>query len=299
MSTPEIRADLPAFCYNADIRNNGTARRVKDAADRHFGVPLTRYTRPCEVNDEHPLYIFIDDGRDDIPMDVPHPNACWLIDSHLGYDTRLEWAFTFDRVYCAQLPSVGKMRQDGVEAEWLPLACHPSVDPNVQEFLAGSPEVNAVTKEYDIGFVGFLNDDEEGNSRIDYLDTLYKAFPESWLAFNKFFVDAAMRYHRARLGFNISIRDDLNMRFFEVMSYGTALLSNRDVVGVEELGFVDGEHYIGFEGKDEMVERAEWALKNPIEREKIAEAGHKKVRESHTYAHRLETLLGGNGHAGL
>ena len=63
------------------------------------------------------------------------------------------------------------------------------------------------------------------------------------------------------------------------------------MVGWRDLGFVDGEHFIGYHGMDDMVEKAQWALDNPLEREQIAEAGHKFVRERHTYKHRMQQLF--------
>ena len=102
---------------------------------------------------------------------------------------------------------------------------------------------------------------------------------------------AAIRYARGRVGFNVSIRDDLNMRFFETLSYGTCLLTNKDVVGWKDLGFIDGEHFVGYLGIDDAIEKARWCLENPMEREKIAKAGHEKVRSEHTYQHRIEEML--------
>ena len=91
--------------------------------------------------------------------------------------------------------------------------------------------------------------------------------------------------------FNISVRDDLNMRFFEVMSYGNCLVTNRDVVGWDDLGFVEDEHFLGYKGEEEMVDKIQWALDNPMEREKIAKTGHELVRSAHKYEHRINEML--------
>jgi|2_EtaG_2_1085320.scaffolds.fasta_scaffold10997_2 hypothetical protein len=292
----ELHEELPAFQYNSTVRNNGTARRVRDAAVRMFGKKLSRYSRPAEIEAKHPLCIFVDDGRDDL-LDgfPPSPSACYLIDTHLGYTKRLEWARQFDAVFLAQLPDVDKMKKDGVDnVHWLPLACHPPVDPNadeIREYLDPSFPTEPV---YDCCFVGFLNDDKEGNSRIDYLDRLIGGegeFPNSHFAFSKFFEETAKRYCRAKIGFHISIRRDLAMRWFECLSYGVPLLTNRTVDGWQELGFVDGEHFIGFTGKDEMIEKAHWILDHPEEAQQVAKEGHEFVREHHTYTHRMKHIL--------
>ena len=289
----------PGILYNADIRNNGTARRITETLVQmgYLETGMKRYTRNAEFkpSDKHDFWLFIDDGRDDIEMpDLPSPNACWLVDTHLGYEKRLEWAKKFDHTFVAQLPTVDRMSQDGIESvHWLPLACLPCVDPNSQE-LSAVPKDRlgpyGIKKKHNLVFVGHLNEGHngEGNNRMEYLNRAFGAVPNNWMAFGEFFEQAAMRFVRGRVGFNISIRDDLNMRFFEVMSCGVCLLTNTDVVGIKELGFKDGEHFVGYEGMDDLEEKARWCIDHPMEREKIAKVGHKFVRSSHTYQHRLE-----------
>ena len=292
--------------YNSDIRNNGTAVLCMDGLKNglSLGDSLRRYRSPVEDGFElpkHTLNLMIDDGRDDISYVPPSPNAFYAIDTHLGWEVRLNKARKFDVTYCAQKPAVEKMIAEGVNAKWLPLACSPMAHPNLSEVLdlprekliqLIGPNGNMDVKN-EIAFVGFLRDEqEEGyNSRIDYLDKLFGEIPNCWLSYNVFFEAMAVPFIRSKLGFNISIRDDLNMRFFEVLSTGTCLLTNRNVAGLEELGFVEGEHYIGYEGMEEMVERAQWGLAHPMEREEIAARGHALVREKHTYADRMRQIL--------
>jgi spore maturation protein CgeB len=149
-------------------------------------------------------------------------------------------------------------------------------------------------KQHDVAFVGFMGGSSKGpgkNDRVLYLDTVFRAFPNSWFAYGKFFLDAAVRYARARVGFNISIKQDLNMRFFEAMSYGSCLATNRNVVGWDLLGFVEGKHFVGFETPEEAVFNIGELLKEPERRENIALAGREFVRAGHTYMHRVNTLL--------
>jgi glycosyltransferase involved in cell wall biosynthesis len=289
-----------ALHYNAEIRNNGTPRRVWDTYVRMGGKEVggKRYSRPAEDIVDHDFHLFIDDGRDKIPMDIPGPSACWLVDTHLGWDIRKEWAEKFDYVFCAQKPGAERMAAEGLNAHWLPLACYPSVDPCATEFLM-DPEVESLTapwgldKRHDTAFVGFFQklQHESQNDRLSFLDRMFMEFPNSWIANNCFFEEAALRYIRAKVGLNISILDDLNMRFFEVMSYGTCLLTNRDVVGWEELGFEEGVHFLGYSDVEEAIKQVRWALENPTKRERIARTGHRRVREQHTYTHRVEQII--------
>ena len=286
--------------YNADIRNNGTPRRVTEAMKRMgMGVcGFKRYTRPMEENEisKHDLHLFLDDGRDDIEWLPPKPNACWLVDTHLGFEQRLEWARKFDTVFVAQKEAVSLLEAEGIEKVfWLPLACSPYLDPDYKSLQKHFGREKDLTRIYDCAFVGYLNrgveKDKESHDRVLFLDHVYKKFPNSWLAFNLFFEEAAVRYVRARVGLNISIKHDLNMRFFEALSYGVCQVCNRDMEGWSELGFVEGEDFLGFETLDEACEKIQWALDNPSEREKIAESGMAKVRASHTYADRIRKLL--------
>jgi hypothetical protein len=284
--------------YTAEIRNNGTAALCRDALIRDLGIKdLPRYEPRGELP-EHDLYIYVDDGIDNVEWECPRPNAYWAIDTHLGFDYRCQKAKQFDHVFCAQREGAEEMRRNGVlQAEWMPLACHPAANPCMRELVVHEDRdrllAHGSDKAWDVVFVGFLNDVEgDGfNSRLDYLHEMCEAFPSFWLTTNCFFEDMAVRYARGRVGMNISIRDDLNMRFFEVMSTGTCLVTNRDVDGWDALGFEEGKHFVGFQGIAEMKEKIQWCLDNPGEREDIADAGHELVRAHHTYAHRMQHVL--------
>jgi hypothetical protein len=258
---------------------------------------MVRYSRPPGPLGKHEWYLFVDDGRDDILWLPPKPNACWLIDTHLGYEQRLRWAQNFDQVFLAQLPDVERMREDGVPGavHWLPLACSPYLDPCYRELAQAMGRSVDLTRVYDCAFVGFLNHGVPGNprshNRLEFLDLVLGKFKNSWLAFNVFFEEAAKIYVRARVGLNVSICDDLNMRFFEGLSYGVCQVCNSDMVGLEDLGFEEGVHYLGWRTEEEALEKIQWALEHPGDRELIAEKGLEAVRQGHTYEDRVRTIL--------
>ena len=288
--------------YNADIRHNGTSRRFIEKLHRmgYSESGMKRYNRPENPNthipvQKHDINIFIDDGRDDISWLPPKPNAAYLIDTHLGYNTRLNWARHFDTVFVAQKPAVEKMKFDGIaNTHWLPLACSAELDVTGAE-LSHSDIIDKVPeREWDVIFIGFLQQgtpDGEGNNRLEFLDRIFKAIPNSHLAVGKFFLETSIRVAKARMSLNISILDDLNMRFFETMSHGSCLVTNRDVHGWEELGFEEGKHFVGYESDIECIDNIKHYLKYPMEREKIAKAGHELVRSAHTYEHRINDML--------
>jgi len=284
-----------ACCYNCDIRNNGTATYAMRALKEIESIEAFHVRSPQEEGKcpDADIYIYIDDGRDEIRWIPPKPNAYWAVDTHLGYEYRLWKSKRFDRVFVAQREAVTQFKECGVFAEWLPLACHSHAHVNKKQMIeSGEIDIDKLKQEWDIAFVGFLHEGngEGSNNRVEYLDKLFKAFPNSWLSVNVFFEEMSLRFIKAKLGFNISIAHDLNMRVFEVLSTGTALLTNRNVDGIDEF-FEDGVDYFGFEGKEEMIEVAHHALSHDVIRKQVADSGFKKVRGSHTYKHRMKRIL--------
>mgnify|MGYP001570702056 CR=1 FL=1 len=281
--------------WNSEIRDNGTAFYFRRALERMVAggglAEVKHYQARGEVG-KHDWYFYVDDGRDDLKWLPPHPCAYYAIDTHLGYGYRLWKARHFDRVFVAQKDAVAQMKHDGVPwVEWLPLACDPEHHATATELQAKGVPDSMLEREWDAAFVGFLRDDTHPamNNRIEYLDTLFREIPKSWLSVNVFHEGMALRYVKSRVGFNVSVKRDLNMRVFEVMSTGTPLLTNRNVEGIEEL-FEDGVHYVGYEGPQEAVERAKWMLAHRDEANAIGRCGHAEVRARHTYRHRVETI---------
>jgi spore maturation protein CgeB len=131
------------------------------------------------------------------------------------------------------------------------------------------------------------------NNRIDYLDTLFRAYPRSWLSANVFFEQMAQRFVKSRVGFNISIKRDLNMRVFEIMSTGTALLTNRNVEGLEDL-FTEDQDFFGYENLEDLEAAADKVMMlSQLERDLVASSALHKVRSQHTYKHRMQTIVEG------
>lgn len=80
-----------------------------------------------------------------------------------------------------------------------------------------------------------------------------------------------------------------NMRIFEAMSCGALALT--DDTPEQSRLFQDGKHYILFNSRKDLLEKAYYYLEHVDEASKIAAAGQKYVLESHTYEHRARRLL--------
>lgn len=283
------------LCHDNTIRDNGTARHCFDALKAiapEAGVEVF-HALPREPWPAADWFLWVDDGRDDISILPPAPWAYYAIDTHLGYAYRRWKASQATLAFVAQKNAVEEFARDGVKADWLPLACDPEVHLNAQELVERKglkPE--DVAKRYAVAFVGYVRDDNAVgfNNRVDYLDRLFREIPSFWFATNRFWEEMALRMVRAKVGFNVSVKSDLNMRVFEILSCGVPLLTNRDVVGIGDL-FTEGQHYVGYKGLDEMVEKARWMLSGGVDLDELGRIGMNEVRNRHTYRHRMATVL--------
>lgn len=242
---------------------------------------------------KYDLHFWIDWGEDAmrsvinadpiIPKDAPL--IYWASDTHLGYDHRLGMAKQASLVFVAQKDCVERFKQDGVEAPiyWLPHSVEPRAYCDIDD-ASGTRPYNFLTKKYDVCFIGHVN----SMNRIEALDRLFKEFPNFYYG-QKRFNDAAEKYCQSKVVFNVSMKNELNMRVFETLGSGSFLLTDR-CQNIEEI-FEDGKHLVLYDSLDDMVEKAKYYLEHDDEREAIAKAGYAKVMQSETIDHRLNFML--------
>jgi len=257
---------------------------VRRALERRTDIETEFIRTPVKEHPKCDFYLAVDDGRDDIDWIPPRPNAFWAVDTHLGPEFRRWKAEQFDRVYVAQ-QEAAKLWSD-LQISWLPLGCDPEYHPSAAEL---EPLGYATDVVYDCVFVGHINQEQDGNNRLEYLDTLFGHFPNSWFAHGLFHHDMASRYIRGRIGFNVSIKRDLNMRVFELMSIGVPMLTNNTVDGIDEV--IPSGLYVGYENARDMVLLAEEMLANYGEMCEMARKAQQFIRAGHTYGHRVDRIL--------
>lgn len=96
-------------------------------------------------------------------------------------------------------------------------------------------------------------------------------------------------YHKGKIAFNWSSREDLPARFWEGIAMNRLMLTNR----VPELNYIDLKedvHFVAFSSIDEAVEKAKFYVKNPDKAELIAKTGYDAVQND-TYANRVIKML--------
>jgi hypothetical protein len=230
---------------------------------------------------KYDLNIWVDWGEDGLKGLIPYeivipsyPSVYWASDTHIGFDYRLDMAKKFEHVFVAQKNAVEAFAREGIKAEWLPHAVEPMAYPK-QEFSF---------KEYDICFVGHINNDK----RIDFLDRMFKEFPNFYYG-QKLFEEAAVKFGKSKVCLNIAHSDDINMRNFEIMGTGSLNLTEY-VPSMEDL-FQDGVNVAWYKTLDEAVDKARYYVAHEDEREKIAQAGYDLVLSKHTIDHRVNKML--------
>ncbi|WP_437187875.1 glycosyltransferase [Planctomicrobium sp. SH668] len=220
--------------------------------------------------------IAVDDGLD---YDLPQCDAIkvwWAIDTHLSFERCLHKARQADLVFAAQKNGAEELVRAGISsAQWLPLACDPEIHGRCE-----------APNRFDIGFVGHSFPGE----REERLALIQRRFPRSFVG-TADYREMATIYSAAHLVFNCSLRDDINMRVFEGLCSGSLLLTNDLTDNGQELLFQAGEHFASYRTRGELLERIDYYLEHPLERERIAAAGREHVLSHHTYRHRVEVIL--------
>ena len=264
------------------------AKNTNELADTTKNVVHLSPCNPVDRFGNFDLNILVDYGEDalGIPLDweIPHPNAYWVSDAHLGYEYRLQRAKQFDHVFVAQKWFIDKFSEGGISLDklhYLPHAFEPDVYHPV-----------SIIDKWDWTFIGFPNSEH----RIDLLDRFIKEFPNFYMGwripgamgYNELH-DCNEKYNQSRIVINDNVVNDVNMRTFETMGSGGCLLT-QDIPELIEL-FQDGNHLMTYRSIDEAISLAKDLLKDEKTRKHISEQGHKEVLEKHTYMHRTQEIL--------
>jgi 2-polyprenyl-3-methyl-5-hydroxy-6-metoxy-1,4-benzoquinol methylase len=271
-----MRVERVALIFDNETRPETTGTYCLRALQQlvrveHF-LPKHRDAIPRHGFD---LYINVDDGlRYQLPVSL-HPCAFWAIDTHLDFAWSLHKANDFDFVFAAQKDGATRLCDEGISTSWLPLACDPEVHCKHDD-----------PKRHDVCFVGNL----APGPRADLLRLIQEKYPDAFVG-QRYFEEMAKTYSAARVVFNRSVRNDVNMRVFEAVACGSLLLTNdlRDN-GQEEL-LQDGKHLATYTGAEGLLDRLAFYLTHEEVRERIAAAGRAEVLAKHTYGHRMARLL--------
>ena len=253
-----------------------------------LGVYVERACRELGISYEHfwtqhagtipsgyDLYLRVDHG--DYHHDLPdhlRPRAFYAADTHLpkSWKRIRRLARRYDLVCCVHRNAAESLPNGA----WVPVACDPQLH-----------GMRPLPKRWDVAFVGT----EGGVPRKFYLQALHERYPSSFIGHAPH-TQLGTIYSQAKIGFNYSIRDDVNMRIFEILSSGTLLVTNRlNHDDLKRLGFRDREHLLTYRSPRELFALIDDSLRREDEREAIARRGMAEAQQHHTYVHRLQQIL--------
>lgn len=287
-----------AIYYSTSFgRNDGAPLYYYNVLKHKLGLDTVHLSPQGDTSNfgKFDVHFWVDWGEDGLPWqewEVPKDGGKTVYiasDTHLGREYRFNKAKKFDLAYFNQLSAANEFEHS---CKWLPHAAEPQAYPKID-----------IIKKYDVCFIGHVQEtpNYNGFTRVEALDRLFAEFPNFYYGSRhpgfpgkNMFEDAAKKFSQSKIVFNISIKDDINMRVFETLSTGSFLLTN-EIPDLDVL-FKDGKHLVTYKTLDEMVEKARYYLKHESAREKIAKAGYEEFIKKHTYEHRVRRVLSDLGY---
>lgn len=193
------------------------------------------------------------------------PNFILATDPHvIDYTPRL---FDADRYFYMQKNHCPK------KGIWIPYAHDPNIHFPMKE-----------ENKYDVVLCGL-----QYEQRKMAVAQLEKAGLRVFNALGLIYEDYNRVYNQGKMAFNSSSRDDLPARFWEGLGMGRLVLTDW-VPDLDEIEFKHGVDYIQYATLKQLVEYATFYASHDLERKRIADSGHKKVKP-HTYIERCARIL--------
>ncbi|HTQ97397.1 MAG TPA: glycosyltransferase [Candidatus Acidoferrum sp.] len=250
-----------------------------------FDANITELLKLCS---EEPLAIFHPES--DFPLfpfgltETLIPTLCFQVDAYAYTEHRYKWSCLFDNVGVFHPGFAKNFKERGHAGAFLnPHAVRKTL-------YTPSPE----EKMFEIGWVG----QSQGpiyRRRESLLPQLAKTFQmNDWKRTYKL-DELASVYRRSRIVVNIGRDDypqDANLRTLEAMAGGALLITSLPTELID-LGFIEGQDFIGYNEETDVVPLAKRYLNDESSRARIAEAGKDKVLRHHTYQERVANLIAG------
>lgn len=241
----------------------GTAERA--AHGRHVTV--------TELGTE--TYLWIESGVHSLPLDThrtPALTSGYLIDAHLHLEASILQAQLFDVAFVAQRDFIPQIRSVHPQVHWLPLAAPASMltIPRGEEFEAG-----------------FVGNFKPGSPRAQVVEAVARRVRMNDVYRRYSVPEMASLYARSRIVLNPAVGHDLNMRFFEGLACGAAIVT-------QDVG--NGQDDIAVRGRDFFVcdftdpEGVADEMVRLLAADVSGAEGRRVVAAGHTYDHRIRRV---------
>ncbi len=212
-----------------------------------------------------------------VPSEFAAATAYYAIDSHRNFrrHIREDRVAEYDVVFVAQKDFIPRYRSAGCRrVHWLPLAHDPAIHRKLD-----------VPKRRNLVFVG---NPWPGTERGRVVERMQAS--AGMEVHSAYLHDMARIQSEAKIVFNRSLSQDVNMRVFEALGCGSLLLTDRCENGFEEL-FQPGRDLVVYSSVEEAIELARQYLDAEEGRETIARQGHERALAAHTYDLRASEIL--------
>jgi hypothetical protein len=247
---------------------------------RRRAVDIEKICRESAIKPD--LMIFVEGGNMNLlPINfelLNFPKYWWGIDTQYAYKKHLLISRLFDHTFIAQKEYVERLQADGIlKCSWMPLA--------FPDLLDRQPKIS---RDIDISYIGSSNWNLYPQRGI-FLRAITSNFENCRIGQAKA-SEMIEIYSNSKIVFNHSLKNDINMRFFEAIGSGALLLTSRiDGNGIDEL-FVEGKDYVVYEDEADLTTKIGFYLSNEMKRKEISESGQWKIRNGHTYKNRAEYI---------
>lgn len=186
--------------------------------------------------------------------------------------------WNYDFVFVGQKDYIWMFEEMGCDKVfWLPYAYDPRI----------FREIPVSQRIYEVTFLGSMND--ERRYVLNALKDKFRIFT----TYDGKFVpmhDASRVYSMSKIVLQISNNKTLGARIFEAMGCRRMVLADRIKNGLEEI-FREGVDIALYSDLKELIELIEYYLEDEEKRESLANNGHELVKSSHTYRHRVITMM--------
>ncbi len=226
--------------------------------------------------------IFMDSLNRVIPRGLensPCPLGLFCLDSTINRFWQEPLAEVCDITLSDQLPNAERFGKRGMNAHWFPLAA----DTEVYKPLG-------LEKTYDVTFIGNRNP-QTRVKRENILTALEERFKlKVFDADSPLSADmAAEVYNRSRLTLNENLFPAVNLRLFEAMACGAAVLTEETAPGLERL-FREGEHLLTY-SPDTLIDKVEQYLDDETAFKAVSEGAADIILRKHSLERRAAELM--------